>query len=103
MNIKSMLMLQELTDSHTNGNANQSYMEEGVALLELASQAEELFRVQPASEKRRLLDFVCQNSSWGGGKLEVVFRQPFDIIVRWSKTPRTKRGRRGVCRRPLYC
>src|SRR5208337_3680909 len=36
--------------------ANQSYLEEGVALLELASRAADLFENQPASEKRHLLD-----------------------------------------------
>lgn len=61
--------------------ANQSYLEEGVALLELASRAADLFEQQPASEKRRLLDFVLSNCTWADGVLTPVFRQPFDMIA----------------------
>ena len=61
--------------------ANESYMEEGVALLELANRAADLFEKQPASEKRRLLDFVLSNSTWADGELTPEFRQPFDMIA----------------------
>jgi len=61
--------------------ANHSYVNEGVALLELASQAEALFRSQPANEERKLLDFVCSNSRWSNGVLTLDFRQPFDLIA----------------------
>ena len=62
-------------------HANQSYLQEGVAILELANQAADLFAKQSASEKRRLLDFVLSNSTWGNGELTVEFRQPFDLIA----------------------
>ena len=62
-------------------HANQSYLQEGVAILELANQAADLFAKQSASEKRRLLDFVLSNSTWGNGELTVEFRQPFDMIA----------------------
>jgi site-specific DNA recombinase len=62
-------------------NANQSYMEEGILLLELASRAHELFEKQPPKEKRRLLDFVLSNSQWKGGSIVPTFRQPFDMIA----------------------
>ena len=58
-----------------------SYLQEGVAILELASQAAELFEKQSGSEKRQLLDFVLSNSTWGNGELRVKFRQPFDRIA----------------------
>ena len=61
--------------------ANQSYLQEGIAILELANRAAELFDRQAASEKRRLLDFVLSNSTWGNGELAVEFRQPFDLIA----------------------
>ena len=61
--------------------ANQSYLQEGVAILELANRAAELFEKQPASEKRRLPDFVLSNSTWGNGELRVKFRQPFELIA----------------------
>ena len=62
-------------------SANESYMEEGVALLELANRAADLFEQQPASEKRRLLDFVLSNCTWANGELTPEFRQPFDMIA----------------------
>ena len=62
-------------------HANQSYLDEGVALLELASRAADLFEKQPASEKRRLLDFVLSNCTWANGVLTPEYRQPFDMIA----------------------
>lgn len=55
--------------------ANDAYLQSGVTLLELASRAADLFAHQPASEKRRLLDFVLSNSTWANGELTVEFRQ----------------------------
>ena len=50
-------------------------------LLELASQAYGLFQKQEPREKRRLLDFLCSNSSWRGGELTITLRQPFDMLA----------------------
>ena len=44
--------------------ANQTYLDEGVHLLELAQKAVVLYEKQDMQEKRRLLDFVCSNSQW---------------------------------------
>ena len=63
-------------------DANQTYLEEGIALLELAQKAGELFRKQPAAEKRRLLGFVLSNSTWKDGKLTAEYRQPFDLLAK---------------------
>ena len=49
--------------------ANQSYMAEGVRLLELARNASRLFEKQEAREKRRLLDFLVSNCSWRDSRL----------------------------------
>jgi DNA invertase Pin-like site-specific DNA recombinase len=62
-------------------NANRSYMDQGIALFELASRAVELFEKQEPREKRRLLDFVLSNCTWAGGELTPQFRQPFDMIA----------------------
>ena len=62
-------------------NASQSYMDEGIALMELANRAADLFADQPASEKRRLLEFVLSNSFWANGELTPEFRQPFDMLA----------------------
>ncbi|MGA9996379.1 MAG: hypothetical protein WBP93_13255 [Pyrinomonadaceae bacterium] len=61
--------------------ANHSYISEGVKLLELAKKAYLLYEKQKADEKRKLLDFVCSNSTWREGHLTVNFRQPFDMIA----------------------
>jgi DNA invertase Pin-like site-specific DNA recombinase len=61
--------------------ANQTYLEEGVRLLELAQRAHPLFQKQEPREKRRLLNFLLSNCSWKGGELIAVFRQPFDMLV----------------------
>ena len=61
--------------------ANQSYMTEGVRLLELARNARNLFEKQEAGEKRRLLDFLVSNCSWKDGQLTAEFRQPFDSLA----------------------
>ncbi len=62
-------------------DASQSYMDEGIALMELANRAADLFADQPASEKRRLLEFVLSNSFWANGELTPEFRQPFDMLA----------------------
>ncbi len=49
--------------------ANQSYLNEGVKLLELANVSHELFAKQVPREKRRLLDFVLSNCPWKDGAL----------------------------------
>jgi site-specific DNA recombinase len=72
-------------------NANQSYFEEGAGLLELASRAAELFERQPAGEKRRLLNFVLSNSTWGNRELTPVFRQPFDLVADGAKLSAKKK------------
>src|SRR5690606_1913677 len=59
----------------------QSYMDEGVRILELARNAQALFERQPAREKRRLLNFVLSNCSWEEGEVVATFRQPFDFLA----------------------
>jgi len=65
--------------------ADQTYLEEGIRLLELGRRAHELFQKQEAREKRRLLDFVLSNCTWKDGELQATFRQPFDLIIASTK------------------
>ena len=44
--------------------AEQSYMDEGGQILELARNAQRLFKRQAPREKRRLLNFLLSNCSW---------------------------------------
>jgi site-specific DNA recombinase len=71
--------LQHDIDRHEE--AEQSYMDEGVRILELARNAQALFERQPAREKRRLLNFVLSNCSWEDGEVVSTFRQPFDLLA----------------------
>jgi hypothetical protein len=70
-----------MLDTQAHQSANQSYIEEGIKLLESAHKAHGLFETQPPSEKRKLLDFVLSNCTWKDGKLAAQYRQPFDLIA----------------------
>jgi site-specific DNA recombinase len=48
-------------------SAEQSYMDEGVQILELARNAPRLFERQEPRQKRRLLNFVLSNLAGGPG------------------------------------
>ena len=61
--------------------ANKSYMDEGVQLLELARNAQLLFAKQEPREKRRLLNFVCRTAPGGMAKWIATFREPFDLLA----------------------
>jgi site-specific DNA recombinase len=62
-------------------NADKSYLEEGVALLDLARNAQRLFAKQEPREKRRLLNFVLSKCTWEDGEVVSTFRQPFDMLA----------------------
>jgi site-specific DNA recombinase len=62
-------------------SAEQSYMDEGVQILELARNAQKLFDQQEPREKRRLLNFVLSNCTWDDGEVVATFPQPFDLLA----------------------
>ena len=62
-------------------NANVSYIDSGVRILELAQRAGMLYEKQTLHEKRRILHFVFSNSAWKDGRLEPAYRKPFDILI----------------------
>jgi hypothetical protein len=70
-----------LRDVATHQAANQTYIEEGVQLLQSAHRAHELFERQEAGEKRRLLSFLPSNCVWKAGVLTAEYRQPFDMLA----------------------
>jgi hypothetical protein len=53
---------------------------DGIQLLELASEAHQLFLEQKPEEKRRLLGFLVATASWKDGELSASLRPPFDLI-----------------------
>jgi site-specific DNA recombinase len=60
-------------------NADKSYLNEGVALLDLARNAQRLFAMQEPREKR--LNFVLSNCTWENGEVVATFREPFDMLA----------------------
>ncbi len=70
-----------LREIERHQSAEQSYMDEGVQILELARNAKLLFERQEPREKRRLLNFLLSNCSWEDGKVVATFRQPFDLLA----------------------
>ncbi len=76
---KEQRRLQREIDRHQH--AEESYMDEGVKLLELAQRAQRLFERQEPRQKRRLLNFVLSNCSWTEGEMTATFRQPFDFLA----------------------
>jgi site-specific DNA recombinase len=62
-------------------SADQSYMDEGVQILELARNAQRLFERQEPRQKRRLLNFILSNCTWEDGEVVATFRQPFDLLA----------------------
>ncbi len=63
-------------------DADKSYMDEGVQILELASNAQRLFDNQEPRQKRRLLNFLLSNCSCEDGEVVATFRQPFDLLAK---------------------
>ncbi len=68
-------------DIEGHQKANQSYIEDGIRLLNLAQSAPVLFANQSAGEKRKMLDFVLSNCRWKDGQLAADFRKPFDVLA----------------------
>ena len=61
--------------------AEQSYLQEGVQIIELARNAQRLFERQEPRQKRHLLNFVLSNCMWVNGEVVPTFRQPFDLLA----------------------
>jgi site-specific DNA recombinase len=81
--------------------ANQTYLDEGIHLLELAQKAVVLYEKQDMQEKRRLLDFVCSNSQWRDRKLILTYHKPFDLPastkIAYTKTKAASPVEDGFC------
>lgn len=60
---------------------HQSYLDQGVKILELAQRAHSFYLTRTAREKRQLLDFVLSNLTWKHNELTAEFRQPFDMLA----------------------
>ena len=63
-------------------NAEQSYMDEGVRILELARNVQKLFAQQEPCQKRRLIDFVLSTCSWKMVGSAPLFANP---LIYWRR------------------
>jgi site-specific DNA recombinase len=61
--------------------ANLNYYDTAVRLLELSQRAHSLYLRVSATEKKKLLKFVCSNSQLDGKNLLVTYRKPFNMIA----------------------
>jgi site-specific DNA recombinase len=67
-------------------NANKSYSDEGIRILELANKAYFLYQKQEAHEKRKLLNYILSNCQVIDGTLYSTYRKPFDLLVEGNRT-----------------
>ena len=81
--------------------AHETYVEEGVRWLELAQKAVLLYEKQEMQEKRKLLDFVCLNSTWKDGGLIPQYRKHFYLRSvtnqSYQQTKATPPEKSGLC------
>lgn len=69
--------------------ASDRYNMDGVLLLELAQNARRMYEMQPPQEKRRLLDILLSNCTWGDSEFKPTFKQPFDLIAETNTKAKT--------------
>ena len=67
--------------------SEQSRVEVGLRILELARNAHALFERQPAREKRRLVSFVPSPCTRGDGEVDATFLRPSDHFAKTAACP----------------
>ena len=78
-------------DAHAG--ADQATMEQGIALLELATTAVRIWDRQDATAKRKILGYLTSNSVFGEEGLTITWREPFDQLAEFGAEPEDKNGR----------
>lgn len=61
--------------------ADRDYVDDGIALLDLARRSHELYAKQKGFDRKKLLGFVLSNPLWRDGEIAAEFRKPFDLIA----------------------
>ena len=65
--------------------ANESYIEQGINLLNLAQNASDFYKNRDQETRRALLDFMMSGSTLQDDAVIPVFKPPFDIIHRLAQ------------------
>jgi hypothetical protein len=68
--------------------ADQNYIEQGIRLLELARNGQELYRTHGQAERAALLAFILPGSTLRDDQVVPAFKPPFDIIHRIAQEAR---------------
>ena len=71
--------LQTLVTAHDK--ANKSYIENGIQILNIASEAYELYISQSGNEKIKLLKIILSNFLLTGENISYEYKKPFDILA----------------------
>jgi len=70
--------------------ANQPYMDEGVQILELASDAQSSLKAQSHAKKGGCSISCYRTARWRRGKVVAYFRQPFDLSAETTAIAATR-------------
>ena len=76
--------------------AEQSYMDEGVQILELSRNAQKLFERQEPRQKAPPAQLRTIELPWEDAEVRATFRQPFDLPAETTAGPRHQRIRARV-------
>jgi len=78
-----ILYLQLKLKSHIDADVN--YYETGIAIIELANQACDMYLHNTRQEQRELLDTSLSNCTFYRGTLCPTYRKPFDILAKGTE------------------
>ena len=71
-----------LAEIRNHQECQQSYMDNGSIILEVAACAQLKFKKQDALGKKRLLKLLRSNPKFDDGKVPMTFRKPFDFLIK---------------------
>jgi hypothetical protein len=66
----------------------KNYIEQGIRLIEIARNAYAFFQSKDQPKRAELVQFIFPNSNLRDGKVEPVFKPPFDIIWKLAEEAR---------------
>lgn len=66
--------------------ADTLYLENANLILELAKRAHELFKVQNADQKRKLVELLLSNCSYNGENIDLELKPVFSMIIKSSES-----------------
>jgi site-specific DNA recombinase len=70
-----------------HSEANYSYLEQGIRIIELARSAYSWYLQQDSTEQRKMLQLLCSNYSLEGSNLHHTYRKPFDLLANGATFP----------------